>query len=258
MDVLTRPSWWRERLTGAASGWWQLLWPHRCCLCAQRGAAGMDLCPYCLDLGWRNTDACLRCAMPLWAQAQGQLPMQHGQDDAMEPATVCMACQSYPGALRAVHAAWLYAAPIDALVRRYKFSGDLAAGKVLSQLMAAHRPPWLGPDHVLVPVPLHRQRLRERGHDQARELARRLSRLAGVAWRDGLTRVVATAAQSSLPLEQRQRNLRKAFAASGPVPGKVVLIDDVMTSGATLEAAAFALHQGGAREVRAWVAARTP
>lgn len=241
--------WWaagQVQVVESLQQWGQVLWPHRCCLCAQVGHEGRDLCRSCLQLGWRNDRACPRCAMPLGVT----------QD-------VCAAClaqagREQAGTLEAVHAAWLYAAPVDALVRRYKFSGDLAAGKVLSQLMMVHPPPWLQPGLVLVPVPLHRQRLRERGHDQARELARRLSRGTGLAWCDGLVRVAATAAQSSLPLEQRQRNLRNAFAAGGPLPGRVVLVDDVMTSGATLAAAARALREGGATEVRAWVAARTP
>ena len=177
---------------------------------------------------------------------------------APSEASFCAACVLRDSPLAATHAAWLYAAPLDALVRRYKFSGDLAAGKVLSQLMVSHPPAWLTMDQVLVPVPLHRQRLRERGHDQARELARGLSRTTGQSWAGLLARAVATRAQSSLPLLERRRNLQDVFVVRGPLPARVVLIDDVMTTGATLEAAAKVLRAAGVSEVRAWVAARTP
>lgn len=219
-----------------------IAWPYRCCLCAQTGMDGRDLCQACYALAWRNTPACHRCALPL----------------ARDGEAYCGSCLHGPDHLLAVHATWRYAPPLDALVKRCKFSGDLAAGAVLAHLMLDDRPPWLQDDDILVPVPLHRRRLRQRGLDQSRELTRALARGTGCAWQDVLLRHAATQAQSSLALADRQRNLRNAFSVRRAVPERIVLVDDVMTSGATLQAAAQTLMRSGASEVRAWVAARTP
>lgn len=113
---------------------------------------------------------------------------------------------------------------------------------------------------TLVPIPLHRGRLRERGYDQALELARPLSRRLGLALcATGLHRLRATPAQSRLDAARRRRNLRDAFAWTGAAapPMHAILIDDVMTTGATLHAAALALRRAGAQRVDAWVCART-
>ncbi|MGJ4728872.1 ComF family protein, partial [Luteimonas sp. SDU101] len=140
------------------------------------------------------------------------------------------------------------------------FHRDLAAGRLLSEPMAA-RFAALDPPDALLPVPLHRSRLRQRGYDQALELARplaaalRLPLLTGV-----LQRQRATRAQSELDAGARRRNLRGAFAvgAGMALPAHVVLVDDVMTTGATLHAAARALRKAGVARVDAWVCARVP
>lgn len=113
---------------------------------------------------------------------------------------------------------------------------------------------------ALVPIPLHRSRLRQRGYDQALELARPLARRLGLRLcAGGLHRDRDTPPQSRLDAVQRRRNLREAFAwtAATPPPAHAILIDDVMTTGATLQAAALALRRAGALRVDAWVCART-
>lgn len=238
----------------------RLLWPTRCLACGDPGGDGIDLCGACTAaLPW-NRSACLRCAIPL------PVPPQMA---AGESAPVCGACLQRPGwptrpgraaPLTEVHAACVYAAPVDRLLPRFKFHHDLAAGGLLAQLMAqafATRP---RPD-ALVPVPLHRARLRQRGYDQALELARPLARALGLPVLGGaLWRVRATAAQSMLDATQRRRNLEGAFAvyAGMALPQHVVLVDDVMTTGATLQAAARALRRAGVARVDAWVCARVP
>jgi ComF family protein len=217
------------------------LLPLRCRICAQPGADGLDLCPACHGAAQRNLPACPGCALPL-PQADGAL---------------CGQCQRRPGRLLACHAAWCYGPTIDVLVRRYKFDNDLAAGAVLAGLMCQLRPPWLS-GQVLVPVSLHRQRLAQRGYDQAHELATQLGRATGLPVMACLQRCRDTAAQSALDRKQRRRNLRGAFTVTAAaLPASVVLVDDVMTTGATLEAAAQALQRAGVEQVRAWVAART-
>jgi ComF family protein len=222
----------------------RLLLPTRCLVCGEAGGTAWDLCDRCAaSLPWQR-GACRGCALPLPATAAGQL---------------CGACVARPPAGE-VHAACLYAAPLDRLLPRLKFHGDLAAGRLLAQLMATAFTPLPRPV-ALVPVPLHRSRLRARGYDQALELARPVARALRVPLAaDLLTRVHATAAQSELDAAARRRNLRGAFAvcARAPLPAHVALIDDVMTTGATLEAAARALRRAGVARVDAWVCARVP
>jgi ComF family protein len=177
------------------------------------------------------------------------------------PPDRCGACRARASPLREVRAASLYRAPLDRLLPRFKFHHDLAAGRLLATTMAAAFAPLAGRGAAtLIPVPLHRSRLRQRGYDQALELARPLSRRLGLPLRaNGLHRARDTPPQSRLDAAQRRRNLRDAFAwtADAPPPTHAILIDDVMTTGATLHAAAQALQRAGAQRVDAWVCART-
>jgi ComF family protein len=112
----------------------------------------------------------------------------------------------------------------------------------------------------VIALPLHRSRLRARGYDQALELARPLARALQLPLLEGaLRRTRATTPQSELSALARRRNLRGAFACDGAaLPAHVVLVDDVMTTGATLHAAARALRRAGVERVDAWVCARVP
>jgi ComF family protein len=227
-------------------GWrraWRRAWPAHCLACGGRGEAGRDLCAAChAALPWLRT-ACPRCALPL-----------------PTPAAACGECLRKPPPLHAVHAPFFYAPPLDRLLPRFKFHGDLAAGRLLAALMLESAPSMPN-DAVIVPVPLHHKRLRQRGYDQALELAKPLAVARGLPLRDDLLhRARATAAQSRLHADQRKRNLRNAFEvdASTALPTCVVLIDDVMTTGATLHAAAKGLRRAGVERVEAWVCARVP
>jgi ComF family protein len=217
------------------------LLPHRCLVCGESGA-GDDLCALCRDaLPW-NRQACLRCALPL---------------PRTEPA--CGHCLKKPPPFAAAKAPFVYSFPLDRLLLRFKFHGDLAAGRLLAQLFCDR----LGRDpmpQALVPVPLHRSRLRERGYDQSLELAKAIARGTGIALhRHALRRVRGTARQSELGLAARQRNLRGAFAVvDDSLPKHVALVDDVMTTGATLRECAQTLLRRGVERVDAWVIARAP
>ena len=229
----------------------RLLWPSRCLACEAPGMDGLDLCAACVAaLPW-NRSACTACALPL--------PELGTCGDCLRRAAA-LARRGRASALSAVHAAFAYAAPLDRLLPRFKFHRDLAAGALLSQLMAEAVAPLARPDAV-VPVPLHRARLRRRGYDQALELARPLARSLDLPLRDDLLqRIRATAPQSELSAPARRRNLNDAFAVKPGIrlPAHVVLVDDVMTTGATLHAAAGALKRAGVQRVDAWVCARVP
>lgn len=222
----------------------RLLWPSRCLACDDPGLDGLDLCAACEAALPVHLRACLTCALPV-----PEAGLQCGE---------CLADR--PGPIASVQAPFLYAAPLDRLLPRLKFAGDLAAGKLVAQLMAerlrdAPRP------QALIPVPLHRVRLRRRGFDQTLEIARPLGRALGLPVLDGaLVRTKLTQEQSTLSATARRRNLKDAFIARPklPLPTHVAIVDDVMTTGATLRAAAIALHRAGVERVDAWVAARVP
>jgi ComF family protein len=223
--------------------WWSAsVFALRCVVCGEAGADGRDLCAAChVGLPWQRA-ACLRCAAPL-----------------PHPDT-CGAClqRGERAPLHAVHAVFDYRFPLDRLLPRLKFHADFAAGRVLAQCMASACA-GLAQPQALVPVPLHAARLRSRGYDQALELARPLARALGLPLlAQAVQRSRSTQAQSRLDAQARQRNLRGAFAVPpGTVlPAHVALVDDVMTTGATLEAAAVALHRAGVERVDAWVCAR--
>lgn len=225
--------------------------PPCCLVCREPGHDRQDLCAACTTaLPW-NRHACARCALPL----AGGTP-----SPAEAAAPVCGACLLRPPPLDAVHAAFVYAFPVDRLLPRFKFHHDLAAGRLLVARMAEAFAPLPRPG-ALLPVPLHRERLRARGYDQALELARPLGRrLAVPVLADALLRHRATVQQSRLDARQRRSNLRGAFVLSQQhaLPGHVALVDDVMTTGATLHAAAAALRRAGVLRVDAWIAARAP
>ena len=170
---------------------------------------------------------------------------------------VCGDCLRDPPLLAQTRAVFVYGFPLDRLVPRFKFHRDLAAGRLMADLMAGALMSAPRPD-ALVPVPLHARRIRQRGYDQALELARPVARELGLPLVEGLQRVRATHAQSELDAAARRRNLRGAFVARPGLPAHVALVDDVMTTGATLRAAAMALRRAGVERVDAWVCARVP
>ena len=176
----------------------------------------------------------------------------------MPESATCPACTARPPPLDGTHAAFDYAFPLDRLLPRLKFHRDFAAGRVLAQCMA-ERFAALPRPQALVPVPLHRGRLRQRGYDQALELARPLAKTLDLPLQAGLLqRCRATRAQSRLDADARGRNLRGAFRVDtrATLPAHVALVDDVMTTGATLHAAAETLRAAGVARVDAWVCAR--
>lgn len=223
------------------------IWPCRCLLCGEAGHLGRDLCAACTgQLPW-NSSACARCAVPLPPLADAST-------------RTCGACLRRPPPQAACRAAFVYGFPLDRLLPRAKFHGDLAAARLLAGLMAQACGDAGRPD-AIVPLPLHPARLRQRGFDQALELARPLARALALPLRpDLLLRRRDTAPQSRLDAAQRRRNLRDAFGVpSGAVlPAHVALVDDVMTTGATLHSATKALRRAGVARVDGWVCARVP
>ncbi len=236
----------RSVLQRAASiaGEWQAA---TCVLCSARGASPkLDLCADCRADLPVNESACVRCAEPL---AQRTLP---------GPLT-CGACLRRPPRFDAALCALRYAYPVDHMVQRLKYSGAVAYGRVLGELLAdrlgVHRAPL--PD-CIIPMPLAQQRFRERGYNQAIEIAAVLERRLPVRVRTDLVeRIRHTHEQAELDRQQRRRNLRGAFAMCGELPGgHVAIVDDVVTTGSTANELARVLKRAGARRVEVWAVAR--
>ena len=178
-------------------------WPcfRRAACCAVRAATGdRDLCGGCAADLPRNRVCCARCALPLKSAA-----------------ALCGECIKREPPFAATFAPFEYAHPLDLLLVRLKFSRNLAAGRVLAQLaLDAFAENKVSTPQAIVPVPLHRDRLRERGYNQALELARPFSDALGVPRaRNPGQRRRATAAQSDLDAAARRRNVRGAFDVVG-------------------------------------------
>lgn len=209
-------------------------------LCA--GPAGnAPLCPACREaLPWLPSECCPVCAVPSPGGA------------------VCGACLAEPPAFRGSRAALAYEFPVDALVHAFKYAGDLPVGEALAELLQTAVRGADRPD-ALVPMPLHPARLRERGFNQALELARRVGRDLHVpVLARACRRLRDTAPQASLPWKERAANIRGAFACEADLSRKrIAIVDDVMTTGHTLSELARALVRAGTAEVWCWVVART-
>ncbi len=154
-------------------------------------------------------------------------------------------------------AAFRYTFPVDRLIQAFKYDGQLAVGEALAEELAQRLDLLDRPDRLL-PVPLHPTRLKERGFNQTAVLARALSRRLGVPVSDGVcTRHRDTPPQADLTRKLRERNVKDAFVCGAGLAGlRVALVDDVMTSGATLNALARSILKAGAASVEAWVVAR--
>jgi ComF family protein len=227
----------------------RLLLPSNCALC---GAVGDDVvCDPCrADYAGIGRARCPCCANPV-AGAQ---------------AALCGACLAERPAFDATVAAVDYAAPLDQLVLQLKFGGRLALAPWFARLLrdaVLANPGFQLPD-VLCPVPLGPRRLVERGFNQALEIARPLAASLGVCLQPRLAlRPLDTSAQSGVAPSERRENIRGAFEVAPDmlvnVEGRHVgIVDDVMTSGHTLDELAATFRQAGATRVSNLVFARTP
>lgn len=222
------------------------LWPPVCKLCGCRSDRKLDACSHCLTTLARVENACRRCALVL-------------------PHTVelCGGCSRRPPAFDGAFAAFIYRQPVAGLIQRFKFNGDLSAGRVLAQLMAIeldrNRPnPAFPQAELMIPVPLHRNRQWLRGFNQAELLCRDLGHALDIAWSPGLKRAHPTRTQSDLPAKKRAGNVSGAFRVTGLPNGvrHAVLVDDVMTTGTTLNECARVLKRAGLERVDVWVLSR--
>lgn len=241
---------WREPVATPAPDEPYRLLPDLCVTCLAPDTMN-GLCQGCRQDLPSNTMACYRCGLPLTLAA---------------PAAdlICGECLKRPPAFSHAFIPWCYQFPVDRMIGQYKYRGQrqlvrplLADFAVLAQQRMAEPP---GPrPQLLVPAPMHRKRQRKRGFNQAADIAEALSLATGIPWdAELLRRSRATAAQSGLDRRQRLSNLKGVFEVTGEVPAHVVLVDDVVTTGATARTLATLLQRHGAKTVEIWALARTP
>lgn len=216
------------------------LLPQDCLLCDAPNADDL-LCAACLaDLPRLTSEHCPQCALP------------------SPGAAVCGSCLSHPPHFDATHAVFAYAFPVDQLVHAFKYGHRLALAGFFARQMLRNTAPVHTVD-LLIALPLSKERLRERGFNQSVEIARPLSRATKLPLDlHSALRVADTVAQASLPWKKRRANIRHAFEYRADLSGKSILVvDDVMTTGATLDEFARILKLQGAARVSNWVFART-
>lgn len=214
-----------------------------CLVCGQYVTHFQRICKACTaHLPWTR-EMCILCAEPLSAS-------QHE----------CGKCQKNPPPYDRLWIALDYAFPIDELIMSAKFSHQISHLSLLAELFIQYwqaQSPTL--PEVLIPVPLHAKRLRERGYNQALELARIISAKHHIPIDfTSIKRLKPTLAQASLPAQSRFNNVRRAFAITKPLPySRVALIDDVFTTGNTVRVLSKMLRQAGVAHIEVYCMART-
>ena len=230
----------------------RIFWPQYCLLC--NAAAGEQaVCPACLaELPLHDAPACPICAHP----SAHALDRAHPATSDRVYTDICGDCLKHPPRFLRSLAAYTYRFPLDKLIGALKYHQQFAVIDILTAPLIALAAGPL-PD-ALVAMPLHPHRLRERGFNQSLLLARRIARqLRLPLLQTACRRVRDTPPQTTLPVKQRRSNLGNAFTCADSVAGKRIgIVDDVMTSGSSLDSLAQALLQAGALEVECWVAAR--
>lgn len=172
---------------------------------------------------------------------------------------ICGSCLNNPPAFTRTIAAMRYSFPVDALVQSLKYRANLTLAPILAQLLVISLHAAKTKPDVIVPMPLHPLRLRERGFNQAMEIGRYVAKRLNIPlFPDCCKRIKHTQPQAELPWKQRQKNIRKAFDCTIDLSGKhIAVVDDVMTTGATLNELASVLRKQGALEISNWIIART-
>lgn len=216
----------------------QFVPPQPCTLCGAMSQDGV-WCNACAKTLPRFSAAhCPVCALPSPSGA------------------ICGQCLQYPPSYQRTVAAYVYAFPIDKLIQAMKFSEALPLVPALADGLLEQI--TLLPDGI-VAMPLHPERIKERGFNQSQLLAQRLAKKLNIPLLDICQRVRNTTPQSTLAWDERRKNLHQAFHCTGEIEGKhIAIVDDVMTTGASMEALASTLLQAGATEISAWAIARTP
>ncbi|MEO6118669.1 MAG: ComF family protein [Methylotenera sp.] len=221
----------------------KLFQPH-CLLCSSHDGSELGLCKACLsDLPWHTTLQCPQCAL-------------------LSNGLTCGSCLNAPPHFDATQALFTYDFPVDSLLQHYKYKDMLhladTFATLLSEKKLAHHNLTRKID-LIIPMPMHHARLKERGFNQALEIARILAKNTQIKLDyTSCQRIKLTPPQASLPLKERIKNIRGVFNCTQNLQGlNIALVDDVMTTGASLNELAKTLKKAGTAHVECWVIART-
>lgn len=232
---------WRLQVERFLKGVFNQILPPVCAGC--RKTVGTSLCDHCVALmTWLSEPICCCCGRVL-----------------SRPTHLCSSCRLSPPPLQQIRTAVLFLDPIPPIIHQFKYNGAFGLAEPLAGLMLQAWPRWQIPVDLVLPIPLHADRLKTRGYNQSALLARYFCQDLNLETAENvLQRTRYTQPQVHLSATERQENVAGAFfAESSRVAGKeVLLVDDVCTTGSTLSAAAQALLTAGAKSVSAYCLAR--
>ncbi len=220
----------------------KVLLPYTCILCGSASQQDLDLCCDCeADLPLIE-NACQQCAIPLDAE----------QD------LLCAQCQNKPPAFHRSFALFHYNPPIDGFIMDLKFHHKLLYAHILGKLLLKKINNCDKPEYI-IPVPLHPKRLRQRGFNQALEIAKPIANALQIPIEtQSIKRIENTDSQSQIDASKRQKNLKNAFEVVEPIQARhVAIVDDVVTTGSTVNALATKLVEQGVKQIDVWCSART-
>ncbi len=223
------------------------LYPPLCLLCGSTKTTNIDICYSCLDDLPHNNHYCHICALPLTTDHSDGL--------------ICGKCLNLTPAFDSCRTAFSYSYPISGLISNFKFAGKLHNGRLLANLLINYiEANSLDMPDLILPVPLHSYRLRERGFNQAIELAHPIGSYFNIPVDvDSCKRIRATESQANLDKKTRRKNIRGAFKLIRNMESDhAVLLDDVVTTGGTVTELALLLKRAGVKRVDVWAIARTP
>jgi ComF family protein len=217
------------------------------------------VCARCRKIGTLLCDDCLSQLVPVAEPVCSRCGRQLERQSAESASAACNACRDTPLLLDQMRAPLLYVEPASSIIHRLKYEGYFALAEPLGLLMAARWPCWMTPPDLVIPIPLHQKRQRQRGYNQSALLARPLANAKKLDYNSfALRRIRHTKPQVGLGPEDRAINVKDAFVADpASVAGRnILLIDDVLTTGATMRSAAETLLSAGAASVSAYCLAR--
>lgn len=221
----------------------QAIFKQNCALCASPKTSKHAVCKPCLnDLPWHPQTSCPQCGLA-------------------SSGIICGSCLNSPPDFDATISVFLYAYPVDTMMQRYKYGNMLNLGNTFGEFLAektALENHFKNID-LIIPMPMHPQRLKERGFNQALEIAKIVTKNCKEKLDyKSVNRQTLTPPQASLPLKERVKNIKDAFKVDAGLSGKrIAIVDDVMTTGASLNELAKTLKKAGAAHVECWVIART-
>jgi len=222
------------------------LFPSRCILCQQTVGQGLEVCSACYLALPHNETCCVRCALPLAQDTGGSV--------------LCGRCIKTPPAFDYAHSPFRYEDEIITLVHQLKFSEKIRFSRSIGEMLWQHFSTTDERPDCLLPVALHKSRMRQRGFNQSIEISRELAKKLSVPIEhSAVLRQRHTPAQTGLSAKQRQKNIRGAFMMAGELNYKhVLIIDDVMTTGATVNELAKLLKKNRVERVGVLSIARAP